>query len=377
MPGKLILLHGLPGSGKSTLASQYLAEHSTEEVVMINGDDIRTALAGEEYHRKQPQPAVEKQVVAIQEKTLREALAQGKTVLDDNTNLNLKTIRRKVALAREAGASLEQQYLEVPVEVAQDRNHRRGQLGGRLVPPSVISAMAKKAYDEDGNLKEFIIGERDVYQVPRETEGARRLQIYSALLEEQHPPRNAATVLLDIDGTLSHNEELRASLREQGSKDLTAIFAGVKDSIVNEEVAALVRSMRAEGLTIMAVTARDDAFSEELISFLERAQVPISGVYAKRHGDARPGPEFKRAILRDLKTRGLAPVHAVDDDPRVLEVLRKEGLTVTQVAQGKQSGDGTWPPPPILSTAFAAGRCLRCGAPLKIGNIGPKCLTLS
>lgn len=163
MTGKLIITHGLPGSGKSTWAADQHAR-DVNHVTVVNRDDIRTRLFGEQYHTRQPDTHSEQQVSRVQQQLIHDGLISHKTVISDDTNLSPKAVSHLANQAQQCGAHVEQQYFDVSPAECKRRNEVRGQNGGRRVPDHVIDTMASRGYDDRGHLKQFVIGSGNTVQ---------------------------------------------------------------------------------------------------------------------------------------------------------------------------------------------------------------------
>lgn len=382
MGAKLIVTHGLPGSGKSTWAEGQVAQ-DPETRVRINRDDIRTELFGEKYHQGNFPQKSESQVTALQQKRIKAALARGKHVYCDDTNLNPRFLGQLAKLAQAYGAEFEQEYFDVPVEECKRRNRLRAAAGGRDVPEFVIDRMASSAYDSTGHLKEFVVSSNGLaFAIPRRTPGMELLEEFNRELEASHPFRGKAVVLVDVDGTLAHNahEANRAFGRPGQKKDFPYFFNSIRDAAVNTAVRDLANNMREQGdLSLVVLTGREDGYAEQLISFVRRSGLQASRVIAKRAGDGRPDSDFKREQLAKLQAEGLIPVHSIDDRERSVRIYEEAGIMVSRVREHTPEDPAFAPkvyPLPEVATIYGSGACIRCGKPLKTGNIGPKCATL-
>ena len=383
MGGKLILYHGLPGSGKSTHSEQYIREHPNEKVVILNRDSIREALFSASYHSSAPDPKSEAKVTAVQKEMFNRAVKEGATIIDDNTNLNPRFLRRTMDDAKARGLEIEQVYFDIPVEEAQRRNEKRRDEGGRYVPPEVIQQMSNRAYDEGGHLKRFIYSKHGISSISLHSHGAEKFREYNERLAQENPMRGKAVVILDCDGTLVNNAHLSKyylNNKAHRGKRFDEFYRSIKDGEVNGKVRDLANAMRDnDNLNIVLVTGRDDDHPEELIGFLERSGVNLSRVIPKYHGDQRPDYEFKASVIRELREEGLIPVHAIDDRDNSVKAFEDEGIMVSRVIPPTitLTPGATDPPPagaePEINTVYGSGYCIRCGSKLKAGNIGKRC----
>lgn len=387
MTAKLTLTHGLPGSGKSTWAEAEVAKDPANRV-RVNRDDIRTELFGEKYHKGDFPQKSESQVTQVHQRRVREGLAAGKQVYCDDTNLNPRFMGQLAQLASNYGAEFEQKYFDVPVAECKRRNALRAAAGGRDVPEFVIDRMAHGqggkggAYDDEGHIKEFVVSSNfQAFAVPRSTPGMRLLADLNKRLEVKYPFKGKAIVLVDVDGTLAvnHHEANRAFGRPGQKKDFPYFFRSIEQAKVNAAVRDLANTMRdKDNLSIVVLTGREDGYAKELIAFIERSGLKVSRVIAKRAGDFRPDSDFKREQLANLRAEGLIPVHSIDDRERSVRIYEEDGIMVSRVKEHHPEDPATAPkeyPDPEVSTIYGSGACIRCGQPLKTGNIGPKCAT--
>lgn len=359
--GKLILFVGIPGSGKSTLAKK-LAEETG--AIIVNRDDQRTAMYGESYHSGKPDQKKESAVTAILKNRMLKALREGKTVIDDNTNTNIRFLAGTISEARKLGAEVEIRTVDVPVEVAKQRNAKRGAEGGRLVPEHVIDSMAKNVYSEDGSIKDVLVSKRGfVFMVPKVTPGMKVLDEFNRELEAKHPIQSKNVVIVDIDGTLAVNNHLADEhLRKPNQKkDFAAFYNSSATADINESVLELTRELRKQGLTLFALTGRSDDHVHPTIELLRRADAPLSRVIMAREGDYRGDHDTKKDSVAKLEEEGFRIVHAIDDRPTSIEVWRNHGVLVSEVPYGESEHfpiDGSQP---RVNSLLMPGFCLRCG----------------
>jgi predicted kinase len=123
-----VILVGLPGAGKSTFARRFFPSY--------------TCVSKDAF----PRSARDKQ--RRQDAALREALAAGRSVIVDNTNVTPEDRATIIAIAREFDARISGVYVEASTREAVARNESRSGLAKvpkvaiftcakRLVPPQV------------------------------------------------------------------------------------------------------------------------------------------------------------------------------------------------------------------------------------------------
>lgn len=361
--GKLIILSGLPVSGKSTLAAKMAKELDAK---LVNRDDQRTEMFGESYHSKNPDRKSEAAVTAILRNRMLKALREGRTVIEDNTNMNPRFLGSLVAEARKVGAEIEFIAIDVPIEVAKERNRKRGAAGGRLVPDFVIDSMAKNAYSEDGHIKDIVASKKGfVFFVAKETNGMRELAKYNRELEEANPILSKNLVIIDIDGTLAVNHEMAdRHLRQPNvKKNFQGFYEDSVNAEVNTSVVALSKEMRASGLTLFALTGRSDNYADLTTTFLRRTEAPISRVLMAREGDFRGDHDTKSDAVDRLQAEGFQIVHAIDDRPTSIDVWRNRGVLVSAVPYGEHPSFPTDGSQPQVAPLFIEGFCVKCGKP--------------
>lgn len=126
---KVILLVGLPGSGKSTYATaQGWPILASDELRRVLLDDARDQTANRTVF-----------VLLRHLLHMRLELRRPVTCIDA-TNLTPYERRPYIKIAQMHDAEVEAVYLDVPIEVCQQRNLGRD----RVVPPDVVEKMSKR-----------------------------------------------------------------------------------------------------------------------------------------------------------------------------------------------------------------------------------------
>lgn len=376
--GRLIIMHGLPGSGKSTIA-RGIAEKDPHNTVIVERNELRTMMFGAKYHTHTPDKKSEQQVTHVQQDLIKKGLEAGKTVINSDTNLNPRFLSQMFQIADKYHADVEQKYVDVPVDVAKERNRLRGEKGERFVPENIIDSMAERAYDDEGHLKEFVVGKNNnVFAVSHHTKGSRIIDEFNEELSKMNPMLNKTVVVLDMDGTLfdNHSDSVKF-LKNGGKKDFPAFYRAIADAPVNEDVRNLVNKMRSDdNLNIVAVTGRSDDYAGFLVDAIRRSGANISRLIMKRQGDMRSSSFHKADTVKKLRQEGYIICHAIDDRTEDLEMFNRSGIATSVVSVPLLNDDGSYDKP-VVNTTYGAGHCIRCGSKLKdpTKNIGSKCAT--
>jgi predicted kinase len=122
VPAECVIFVGLPGAGKSTFYHRWFA--ATHRHI---SKDLRPHATGREQH---------------QQRTLRDALGTGVSVVVDNTNPTRAQRAAIVAIARESGARVVGYFFDVTTREAVARN--AGRSGRGKVPNVAIFTAARR-----------------------------------------------------------------------------------------------------------------------------------------------------------------------------------------------------------------------------------------
>jgi predicted kinase len=291
---EMLILVGLQGSGKTTFASKLL-EAEPNRWVRVNWDELRKA------HPKWTPgkfvKEVEKEVQESSFKAVREALKAGKSVIIDNTNINFKTRTKWELLASE---------LEIPI---------------------VIKHMT-------ASLAECI--ERDAQRTGYSRCGRAVIE-RTALFADRIPFDPAKKlVIVDMDGTLSDCAHRRHFVHpENGNKkDWNGFYAHCAEDPAVPAIKTWVTALGNDPDFIVCITSGRpiDKAGDQTIAWLAQHEIPYDHLFMRNSGDKRPDYEVKQDILNHLPKDQIA--FCIDDRNQVCEMLRRNGLTVYQVADG-------------------------------------------
>lgn len=290
---KLLAMRGISGSGKST----YVETLKSQNWAVVSRDAIRETVF------KDYASVDEDAVTAIQDAMIDALLAAGRNVVIDDTNIRIKYLKRFAALAVKHSADFDVKQIDVDVATAISRVQFRKAAGGRDVPESVIRKQAqgikqRVKLDELFDTQEFA-----PYDAPHDK------------------PR---AILVDIDGTLAHNNGHRSFYD----------WAKVYDDEVVWVIADLVNSLAQDGFIIVVMSGRDGSCEAETINWLNDNGIIWDRLHMREAGDQRKDSIVKMELF-DKHVRDDYNVEFVlDDRNQVVDAWRAIGLTCLQVAPG-------------------------------------------
>ena len=135
----LYITVGLPGSGKSTYAKEFI---KGKDIEYLSSDELRAV-----YGKGQDDQTVTPIVFGHIKRKVDEFLKDGKNVLVDATSVNRKERSDYINTAKKYGAKVVALVFKMDRQGLIDRNKKRGEQGGRIVPDWVIDKMLAK-YEE-------------------------------------------------------------------------------------------------------------------------------------------------------------------------------------------------------------------------------------
>lgn len=139
MNNTLYIVVGLPGSGKSTYATNFIKD---KDIEYLSSDELRAKFGSGETDQ-----TCTNQVFGHIKRMVDEFLKDGKNVLVDATNVNRKERSDYINTAKKYGTKVVVIVFKMDRQGLIDRNKKRGEQGGRVVPTFVIDKMLAK-YEE-------------------------------------------------------------------------------------------------------------------------------------------------------------------------------------------------------------------------------------
>jgi len=132
----LYITVGLPGSGKSTYVKNFIKD---KDIEYLSSDSLRAV-----YGKDETDQSVTSIVFGHIKRTVDEFLKDGKNVLVDATSVNRKERSDYINTAKKYGAKVVAIVFKMDRQGLIDRNKKRGEQGGRVVPDFVIDKMLNK-----------------------------------------------------------------------------------------------------------------------------------------------------------------------------------------------------------------------------------------
>ena len=140
----LYITVGLPGSGKSTYVKNFI---KNKDIEYLSSDSLRAV-----YGKSEEDQTVTPLVFGHIKRKVDEFLKDDKNVLVDATSVNRKERIDYINTAKKYGAKVVAIVFKMDRQGLIDRNKKRGEEGGRVVPDWVIDKMLAKfeepSYDE-------------------------------------------------------------------------------------------------------------------------------------------------------------------------------------------------------------------------------------
>lgn len=304
---KIILTRGLPASGKSTWARNLVAQDPT--FVRLNRDDFRQMLFGQPVLDSQG----ESMVTAAQHGAIENALKAGFNVVVDDTNFFARGVNAIMRIAAKYDAEVEfKDFTHVPLEECIRRDELRREAGNsNFKSDAVGNAVIRGMHDR------YLKGRKLPLPVPT-------LPEYE-LVPYAHVDNLPWAVIVDLDGTV-------AKMAGRSPYEWNRVG---EDSPV-EDVFVMVRAMQDAGHSILFTSGRDGSCREITETWLDQhyGEDRVWGLFMRKAGDQRADWIVKAEIF-DNEIRNKWNIRAVfDDRQQVVDMWRKLGLTVAQVAPG-------------------------------------------
>lgn len=303
---KLIMTKGLPASGKTTWAKEQV-KNGNGRVKRVNKDDLRAMVDAGIWSKQN-----EKFILDIRDKIVYEALSKGFDVIVDDTNLVPKHEQSLQDIVNVINASAWtpggepfiqfeiKDFTNVKLKTCLERDAERPNSVGEQVIRTMYNSFIRKK----GHVAQYV-------KPP-----------YSEDLPN--------CIIVDIDGTLAH-------MTDRSPYDYTKVDTDIVDENVRDIVLRYSHRDMMEEIPdtyILIVSGREDACRAETEKWLADNRIPYDEFYMRKAGDGRNDAIVKKEIYDTYIKPRFNVRFVLDDRDRVVEMWRKEGLKVLQVAEG-------------------------------------------
>ena len=298
MAKTVTIYKGLPASGKSTHAKDILdkCQGSTK---CINKDALRNMLDNGNWSKKN-----EKFIIRVRNWLIKQALAEGKHILVDDTNLHSsheEDIRELVKTwNREHDdnviVKIEDLFLKVTVEECIKRDLKR-----------------------DASVGEKVI--RQMYRQHLKVKGQYEDQsVQRPWLDWEHDKEYG--IIIDLDGTLAYLHRNPYKTEDCESDE------------VNQVIAELIRCRFAYQDSIILVSGRSDKYRDKTEKWLSDNDIVYDHLFMRKEGDNRKDSIIKEEIYHNHIQSNWNIRFVIDDRKKVTQMWRNLNLLVFQVAEG-------------------------------------------
>lgn len=135
--------------------------------------------------------------------------------------------------------------------------------------------------------------------------------------------------IFDMDGTLANVTSIRHFVRVR-PKDFSKFHSESVNVPPNPIIVGKAQVMAEQGFDIVIVTARRAMWRNHTAMWLALNNVPSHALFMRGNKDHRSDVHVKRDILHQIR-KSWNVVHAVDDNPSIIELWKSEGIPVTIV----------------------------------------------
>jgi phosphoglycolate phosphatase-like HAD superfamily hydrolase len=139
-------------------------------------------------------------------------------------------------------------------------------------------------------------------------------------------------VVFDLDGVLS-DAASRQHFLEGRWRDWDSFFEACGDDPLIEEVAQLLELLD-PSLVVVLLTARPARVHPQTLAWLHRYRLRWDLLIMRDYSDYEPARDFKRAVVRDLKSAGFDLALSFEDDRRNVAMFREEGVPSMYIHSG-------------------------------------------
>jgi phosphoglycolate phosphatase-like HAD superfamily hydrolase len=135
--------------------------------------------------------------------------------------------------------------------------------------------------------------------------------------------------IFDMDGTLVDTSAIVHHVLKR-PKNFEAFHREAASAPARPEVVQMVHDAVDAGHDILIVTAREAVWRHPTAMWLALNRIPSHAMFMRPVKDYRKDYIIKKEILQRIRTTWEV-VHAVDDNPAVIQLWEEEGIPVTRI----------------------------------------------
>lgn len=139
-------------------------------------------------------------------------------------------------------------------------------------------------------------------------------------------------VVFDLDGVLS-DAVGRQHLLDRPWRDWDAFFEACGDDPLIDEVAVLLHHLDTV-FHVVLLTARPIRVQRQTLRWLDRNDLRWDLLIMRDHGDYGAARDFKQRTVHELRSTGLRPTLAFEDDRRNVDMFRREDVPCVYIHSG-------------------------------------------
>ena len=145
-------------------------------------------------------------------------------------------------------------------------------------------------------------------------------------------------IICNMDGTIANCDHRLHLIDDKTNPKWDEFFEACSEDLPMDTTIDIVQQLISETNNIIFVTSRPERVREKTMAWMAKAfDEPFGiGVYLmmRKDGDHRPDFIIKQEMLSAMRQLGFKPEVAFEDRKQVVDMYRKEGLTVYHVAEG-------------------------------------------
>lgn len=319
---KCILMRSYAGGGKSFKANELAKEI---DAIIVSADDYWYVDGKYKFD-------VTKLKFAHQEcfQKFKNAIANGKNVIVDNTNLKFEDIKKYFEYLIVSNNTTKYYYhadiCEVQFnDIEQAILHRTGREDEKNIPKERMYEMYR-AFKRTNAIALMYANYKGKFPFIFERDLSSNCQFFDNYYVQDETKTPA--IICDLDGTLSLFK------MPDGSSLRNPFDAGTCDTdIINVAVAKALVGFELMDHKIIFVSGREDKFREPTMAFLERVSEKYGinkdiTIYMRKSGDFRPDDIVKDEIYHGEIEPYYQVTAVFDDRPKVVRMWRSLGLMV-------------------------------------------------